>query len=531
MIANGKKAVKRIYVGAKKILRIYKGTQLYYLAMTFIDHYFPETIVKWISKFEAELSKIDDDGLKSAVDFKGEGTAQVKIDAVKTQEAVGGAITGSTVIGGVGATHTIEADGTVYIDETATLTDHSSDIEPIAQHILATDKAQVEAGHAKPQEAENHILFMQRTPTATKGLTMAETDKQDMQLHITDVVSAGAGHAKPQEAETKGFFSYVKPELLAQKIVPKPQEIKVFFKNIVSFGAGHAKPQQATDNKIFFTAEKSTLEFGNALPEAVEQKMHIGNTVSAGAGHAKGSTAEGKVVEVNFAQASNDTTDVKAVSGANFSDNALLEQGQGNGIKAENGGISGTDSKVYKPKKVLEIDNAGGISGADSKIYKPDKLLKTDTLVQSGAFARLFRVVCMSATTTAKLITQPPLFHYVFLGASGGGISSGTSILDTATYGELYGWAVQYDNTLYIYQTNTAEQTGNVITVDAQEVEAWHTHTDNVLFINIASTAKQTDSELSIDTLVQLPIEEWAVQTDNVLLINGIVENTDMGVS
>ena len=526
MFLFGKNESDRIYIGNKHILRIYNGLVLWYKYSREIPL---KTISKLFSKATATL-EMAIAGAMAAIGKASSGSdAKITLDATVKPKAEGKAFSGTEVKGGAGHTAKIKADDMSFSVTEAELTDHSGNIKPEEQHIVLTDIAQAEAGTAQPQETENHILLTQSVPTASKGQTM-DTAKQDMHMHLNVKATGVAGHAKAQKAETHSLFSYVKPTMLAQKIIPKPQVVKALFKDIASFGAGHAKPNSAED-KMFFTAEKSTLNFGYAIPKAEEQKMHISATATGGAGHAKGNSAEAKHLLTDFAQIAGETQDVTAETGANVCSEALFETTHGSGIKAENGGISGADSKVYIPKKKLDIYNAGGISGTETSVYKPDKLLKTDELIKSGNFTRLFRIVCMSATTTANLITQPPMFKYVFLGASGGGISSNTGILDTATYEELFGWAVQYDNVLYIYQANTAAQAENVLTVDSGNIEAWHTQTDNVLFINIASTAEQTETQLEIDMLSQLPLEEWAVQTDNVLLINGIVENTDMGVS
>ncbi len=527
MFLFGKNESDRIYIGGKHVLRIYKGLELWY-------KYSREIAVKAISKlFSGAKSTLEKAvaGAMAAIGKAFSGAdAKITLDAVVKPKAEGKAISGAEVSGGAGHTKKFEADNISFTVADAELTDHSGNIQAEEQHIISKPIAQVEAGTAQPQETENHILFTQKVPTANKGQVLSQPKKQDMQFHIRNTATGGAGHAKPQEAETHGFFSYVKPTMLAQKIMPELQVVKTFFSSIASFGSGHAKPNKAED-KIFFTAEKSTLDFGYKLPKAEEQKLHISDTVSGGVGHAKGGTAEAKHLVTDFAQITGETHDVTAETRAYSGNIVHFDKTYGKGVKAENGGISGSTGDIYKPKKVLDINNAGGMSGADSKVYKPDKLLKTDTLIQSGAFAKLFKVVCMSATTTAKLITQPPLFKYVFISASGGGISSGAGLLDTATYEELYGWAVQYDNVLYIYQSNTAAQADNVLSIDSEAVEAWHTQTENVLFINIASTAEQKETQLEIDMLSQLPLEEWAVQTENVLLINGIVDNTDMGVS
>ncbi len=515
MFLFGKNESDRIYIGGKHVLRIYKGLVLWY-------KYSREIAVKAISKLFSKATATLEMAIAGAMSAIGKvssgADAKIALDAVVKPKAEGKATLITDVKGGVGYTAKIKADNMSFSAADAELTDHSGNIQAEEQHIIAKDIAKVEAGTARPQETENHILFTQKIPTANKGQVLSQPVEQDMKMFITDTVSAGAGHAKAQKAETHGFFSYVKPKMLAQKIMPEMQEVKAFFKDIVSFGSGHARPQQATDNKIYFTAEKSTLEFGNALPKSEEQKMHIGNTVSGGVGHAKGSTAEAKHIVKDFAQIAGETKDVTAETGA-YSDNVVkFDKTYGNGIKAENGGISGGTGVVYKPKKQLEIDNAGGISGADSKIYKPDKLFKTDTLVKSGNFARLFRIVCMSAQTTAKLITQPPLFKYVFLGtASGSGVSSGTGILDIATPAEFNQWHYQQGNTLYIFTASTAEQSDSEITIDAESVNVWHEQKENVLYINTVNTAQQTDTQVEIDTAIT---EEWTVQAENTLYIN-----------
>lgn len=530
MIFLGEKIAEKIYRGHTHVLRIYKGFQLWYVYL--VDNYL-KTIEKIFSASNAKVTKAVA-GRVSAISKLFTGTqSKLNIDAVEKAKAEGKAFSDANAIASTGHTEKIKADDTFISGADVKLTDHKGNIEAEEQQIISMPVVKSGKGYAQPQTAEEqHILFTQSVPTANKGQVMSKPVEQDMQFHIKDNANIGAGHAKAQKAETHGFFSYVKPKMLAQKIMPEMQEIKAFFKNIVSFGSGHARPQQATDNKIFLTAEKSTLDFGFELPKANEIEIHSAEIVSGGVGHARPQSAEAKHLVTDFAQITGETHDVATETRA-YSDNVVkFDKAYGKGFEAENGGISGGTGDIYKPKKQLETNNAGGISGADSKVYKPDKLLKTDILIRSGSFAKLFRVVCMSATTTAKLITQPPMFKYVFLGtASGGGISSGTGLLDTATYEELYGWAVQYDNVLYIYQSNTAAQGDDVLSIDNKAVEAWHTQTDNVLYINVSSTAERKETQLEIDMLTQLNTDEWAVQTDNVLLINGIVENTDMEVS
>ena len=404
MFLFGKNESDRIYLGGKQVMRIYKGLVLWY-------KYRREIAVMAISKLfsgaKSTLEKAIAGALSAIAKASSGADVKIALDAVVKPKADGKATLITDVKGGVGYTATIKADDMSFSGTDVTLTDHSGNIQAEEQHILSKDIAQVEAGKAQPQKAENHILFTQSVPTASKGLTM-DTVKQNMQLHITDTVSAGAGHAKPQQAETKGFFSYVKPTMLAQKLMPELQEIKLFFSNIVSFGAGHAKPNKAED-KIFFTAEKSTLDFGYAIPKPEETDLHISNTVSGGVGHAKPQEATSESHITDFAQLTDETTDVTAETRAYSGNVVRFDKTYGKGAIAENGGISGGTGDIYMPKKQLEIYNAGGVSGAESAVYKPDKLLKTDTLIQSGAFAKLFRVVQLSAVTIKSA------FHFLTL--------------------------------------------------------------------------------------------------------------------
>lgn len=527
MIIKGEKKVKEIYKGMQQVFKIYKGYVLWYIYTT---EHFLQVLLSIFSSTKAILEKAIAVQIKAIGQMFSGASATVKTDTVEKVKADGKAFSGAVATGDAGHTEKIKADNISFTAEDAILTATDGNIQAEEQHIVSKDIAHAETGKAQSQAAKNHILFTQSVPTASKGEAMY-TKKTDMPMHLTDTATGGAGYARPQKAEMHGFFSYVKPYMLAQKIMPEMQEVKAFFKDIVSLGSGHAKPQEATENNIFFTAEKVDVTFGSVLPKPTAQEMHIADFASGGVGYARPQSATAESYFENLAQLTDDTTDVTAVTAAHSGNVALFEKGYGNGIKAVDGGISGSDSFVYKPKKVFKIDNAGGISGADSTVYKPEKIFKTDTLIQSGAFARLFRVVQMSAVTTAKLISKPPLFRYVFLGAEGGGISSGKGLLDKGTYEELFGWAVQYDNVLYIFQSNTASQADNVLSIDTGTVEAWHTQADNVLYINVSSTAEQTETQLEIDMLTQLANDEWAVQTNNALLINGIIDNTEIEVS
>ena len=525
MIIKGEKKAEKIYRGIRQVIKIYKGALLWYRysreraimavasitsdAKSALKKAIPlKAFISFFSNTKATLEKAVAGQIKAIGQIFSGASATVKTDAVEKVEADGKAFSGAVATGDAGHTETIKADEISFTVAEVTLTDHSGNIQAEEQHIVQRNIAHAETGKAQPQEAENHILLTQKVPTANKGQAMSQPVEQDMQFHITDRATGGAGYARPQSAEMHGLFSYIKPHMLAQKIMPEMQEVKSFFKDIVSFGAGHAKPQEATENNILFTAEPATVDRGSVLPTPTVQEMHLADIASGGVGYAQPQSATAESYFKDLAQLTDETTDVTAETTAHSSNVALFEKGYGNHIEAENGGISGSDSVVYKP----------------------DKLFKTDTFIQSGAFARLFRVVCMSAETTAKLISKPPLFRYVFLGASGGGISSGKGLLDKGTYEELYGWATQRGNVLYIYQSNTAAQADNVLSIDSGTVEAWHTQTDNVLYINVASTAEQTESKLAIDTLEQLAVGEWAVQTDNVLTINGIVENAEIEV-
>ncbi|MBR5305934.1 MAG: hypothetical protein IKU47_03335 [Oscillospiraceae bacterium] len=542
MIKFGKKATEKIYYGVKQVQRIYKGVQLWYI-------YHIERFITAISglliKSTANLEKAISGQLKAIGKMFSGASATVETDVLEHTKAEGNASSIADVKGGAGHTEKIKATDNYISAVDVTLTDHNGNIQVEEQHIFSRDIAHARSGTTQPQKAENHILFTQKAPTADKGEVLSQTIKEDMKMHLTDKVAGGVGHARPQKAKVYSFFTQSKPELLTQTFLPVPQFVKMFVTEIGKIAGGKTKPQ-TTENSIDFTAEPVKFGFGRVIPRPEKTELHIADTVTGGAGHAQPQTAVGKGRIANLVHLTDETTDVTVETGANTDNDAFFDKGYGKGIKAENGGISGADSIVYKPKKVFDIDNAGGISASnDSVLYKPDKLFKTDELVKSSNFTRLFRIVCMSAQTTAKLVTEAPLFRYIFLNADTGAVSSSsvtvgettnigaseniaikhTAIFHGLTYEEMYGWAAQHGNVLYIYQSNTAAQAENVLSIDTDTAEAWHTQTENILFINTASTAEQIESELAIDTLETLNTDEWAVQENNVLLINGIIDN------
>ena len=439
MIKKGGKSVSRLYKGRKHIIRLYKGLQLIHrYVLDAIEAYIAATSVAFSTTATAMLRKMST-LLRVDVSAKSEEhvslskeqnylnyedclviseNAVIKNDAVCKIKAYSNALIYVDVKGGIGYTEKIKADEISFTTADAILTEHSDGIQAEEQYITSKDTAHAGRSKAAPHTAEEqHILLTQKAPTASSAQAMSQPVEQEM--HITDTVNGGTGKAGPQKAETYGLFSLRKPYLFSQTIMPIPQYVKMHFAEFGKMIKGKVRPH-AAETRSIFAIKPVGINFGYSLPIPEKIELNISNTVSGGAGRAKPQTAKSESNFKNLVQLTDETTGITAEAGVLISDVAVFEKGHSSCIEAENNIMSDFDSIVYTP----------------------NKLLKTDMLIQSGVFARLFRVVQMYAETKASMSHNAVLYPDK--------------------------WVKRQGNTLIIYKAKNAIQDGTTLKIDIE---------------------------------------------------------------